>query len=255
MQTALITGGTRGIGFGIAREFARTGINLALNGIREKTDVMPVLEELRKFKIKVEYFRGDISKKNERIHILDRVLAKFISLNILVNNAGVGPEKRQDILESSESSFDRVLGINLKGPYFLTKLVANYMIRMKQKDKSFDGCIINISSVSATMASTDRGDYCISKAGIAMSTKLWAVRLGEFGIPVYEIRPGIIQTDMTSAVHEKYDKLFKAGTAIQNRWGQPEDIGKVAASLVTGCMPYSTGQVVMVDGGMTIQKL
>jgi len=254
-KTALITGGSRGIGLGIATELAKARFNLIINGVRKQEDVQPVLDGLKAFGVKVIYAQGDVSKKEDRENILQTVVSEFGQLNVLVNNAGIAPKERKDILEASEESFEYVLDINLKGPYFLTQLFANHMVEQKKKDADFDACIINVSSVSATVASVNRGEYCISKAGIAMATKLWAARLGEFGIPVYEIQPGIIKTDMTSGVIEKYDKLFEEGISIQKRWGFPEDIGKVAASMASGMMPYSTGQVVLVDGGMTIQRL
>ena len=159
------------------------------------------------------------------------------------------------MLEISEEDFTWLMDINLKGPWFLSRAVAKWMIDLKNKDSTFEACIINISSVSATMASINRGEYCISKAGIHMMTKLFASRLGEYNIPVYEIRPGIIASDMTSAVTEKYDKLFSQGIAVQNRWGLPEDVGKAAAALAKNYFPYSTGQIIMVDGGLTISRL
>jgi 3-oxoacyl-[acyl-carrier protein] reductase len=147
------------------------------------------------------------------------------------------------------------MGINLKGPYFLTQAVANWMIEQQRENEGFQGCIVNISSISATVASPSRGEYCISKAGVSMATKLWAVRLGEFGIPVYEIRPGVIKTDMTQPVTTRYDKLIAEGFTIQPRWGFPEDIGRAVAMLVRGDLAYSTGQVIMVEGGITVQRL
>lgn len=254
-KTALITGGSRGIGLGIAVELAKARFNLVINGVRNQATVQPVLEGLKAFGVTVAYAQGDVSKKEDRTKLLKKALTEFGSLNVLVNNAGIAPKERKDILVASEESFEYVMDINLKGPYFLTQLFANHMVDQKKENTDFECCIINVSSVSATMASVNRGEYCISKAGIAMATKLWSARLGEFGIPVYEIQPGIIKTDMTSAVTEKYDKLFAEGLAIQKRWGLPEDIGKVAASMATGMMPYSTGQVVLVDGGMNIQRL
>lgn len=254
-KTALITGSSRGIGFGIAIELAKARFNLVINGVRKQEAVQPIIDGLKAFGIKVIYAQGDVSKKEDRQKIFDKVIAEFGQLNVLVNNAGIAPKERKDILEASEESFDMLMEINLKGPYFLTQLFANHMVEQKKKDSGFEACIINVSSVSATVASVNRGEYCISKAGIAMATKLWAARLGEFEIPVYEIQPGIIKTDMTSAVTEKYDKLFAEGLAIQKRWGLPEDIGKVAAAMASGMLPYSTGQVVKVDGGMTIQRL
>lgn len=254
-KTALITGGSRGIGFGIAIELAKAGFDLAINGVRSQTSIQPILDGLKMFGAKVVYAQGNISKKEDRQHIFEKVITEFRQLNVLINNAGIAPKERLDILQASEESYDYVLNVNLKGPYFLTQLFANQMVEKKQENSGFDCCIINVSSVSATVASVNRGEYCISKAGIAMATKLWAARLGEYNIPVYEIQPGIIKTDMTAGVTQKYDQLFKAGLSIQKRWGLPEDVGKVAAAMANGMMPYSTGQVVVVDGGLTIQRL
>ena len=253
--TALITGGTRGIGLGIARELANAGFNLAINGVRDADSVKPVIDELNKKGVQTVYIQGDISKSDDREKIFQTTLAKMGELNILINNAGIAPRERKDILDASEEIFDEVMSVNLKGPYFLTRLFANYMVEMKKKRAGFHCSIINVSSVSASTASINRGEYCISKAGLAMTTKLWAARLGEFNIPVYEIRPGIIKTDMTYSATEKYDRLFEKGINIQKRWGLPEDVGKVALAIAMGMMPYSTGQVISVDGGMTIQTL
>lgn len=252
---ALITGGSRGIGLGIATQLAKAGFDLAINGVRDENLVAEALSGLKALGVQVIYVQGDISVKNERSRIIGEILSHYGQMNVLVNNAGIAPRERKDILEATEESFEYVLNINLKGPYFLTQQVANHMIGLKHKDPAQFCCIINVSSVSASMVSLNRGEYCISKAGIAMATKLWAARLGEFDIPVYEIQPGVIHTDMTAGVQEKYDHLFRQGMAVQKRWGTPEDVGKVAASMCLGNMPYSTGQVVMVDGGMTIQRL
>ncbi len=254
-RVALITGGTRGIGLGIAKELALAQFDLAINGIRDEDSIGTALKELKSNGSDVIYVQGDISVTKDRQRLVDKTLEHFGKLNILVNNAGIAPSERRDILEASEMSYDRVMNTNLKGPYFLTQLVANQLIRQKKNDNTGFYCIINISSVSATIASVDRGEYCISKAGISMATRLWAARLGEFDIPVYEIQPGVIRTDMTAGVKEKYDKLFGQGMAIQKRWGTPEDVGKIAAAMATGVIPYSTGQVVMVDGGMSILRL
>lgn len=254
-KIALITGGTRGIGFGIAIELAKAGFDLAINGIRDKAKVKPVLYELSNYGVDVAYFQGDVSNKEDRQLMVEAILNQYGKINVLVNNAGIAPLERKDILDATEESFERVLNVNLRGPYFLTQLVANLMIEIKFKLADEFFCIINISSVSATVASVNRGEYCISKAGIAMATKLWAARLGEFDIPVYEIQPGVIRTDMTTGVQQKYDQLFANGLAIQQRWGIPSDVGKVAAAMATGSMPYSTGQVVLVDGGMTVPRL
>lgn len=254
-KTALVTGGSRGIGLGIARELAKAGFNLAVNGVREVKEAGPALEELRSLGSEVIYARGDISSASDRTAILEQVLQELGSLNVLVNNAGVAPFERRDLLEATEESYDRVLDINLKGPYFFTQLVARHMVEEVRKDQGFSACIINVSSISASLASVNRGEYCLSKAGVSMATRLWAVRLGEYNIPVYEIQPGIIKTDMTAGVEKKYDRLIEEGLCVQKRWGYPEDVGKVAMAMATGSMPYSSGQVVMVDGGLTLPRL
>jgi NAD(P)-dependent dehydrogenase (short-subunit alcohol dehydrogenase family) len=255
MKTALITGGSRGIGFGIARALAKEGYDLAINGVRDEPSVQETLDELRSFGIKVIYCQGDISSDSSRKAIIEKVRNEFGQLKVLVNNAGVAPKERNDILVATEESFDYVVGTNLKGTYFLTQKVANWMVEQKKEDPQFEGCIINVTSVSATVASVNRGEYCIAKAGLSMVTQLYAARLGEYKIPVYEIRPGVITTDMTAGVKEKYDKMFAEGLAVQDRWGNPEDVGKAAAALARMDFPYSTGQVIMVDGGMTLQRL
>ena len=255
MKTALITGGSRGIGFGVAECLAKEGFDLAINGVRDESDVKEVLDNLRSFGVKVIYCQGDISSQKSRESIIDKVKKELGRLNVLVNNAGVAPKERNDILMATEESFDFVIGTNLKGTYFLSQLAANWMVEQKKQNVNFEGCIINVTSVSSTIASVNRGEYCIAKAGLSMVTKLYAARLGEYNIPVYEIQPGVIQTDMTAGVQEKYDQLFRDGMAVQARWGYPEDIGKAAAALARGDFPYSTGQVIMVEGGMTLQRL
>jgi len=254
-KVALITGGSRGIGYGTAVRLAGCGFDIAINGVRPEEDVKRVLDDLRKTNATVLYCQGDISLGGDRKRILNQVKEHFGKLNILVNNAGVAPAERKDILETSEESYDRVLSINLKGPYFLTQQTANWMIEQKKSDPSFTGCIINVTSISASVASVNRGEYCISKAGLGMVTQLFAVRLGEFDIPVYEVRPGIISTDMTAGVKEKYDMLIEKGLCVQNRWGYPDDVGKAVSALAMENFPFSTGQVIMVDGGLTISRL
>lgn len=254
-KVALITGGSRGIGYGIAKALIKEGWNLALNGMRPESDVQDTLDSLRTGQNEVVYCRGNIGKKEDRRTIVQKTVQHFGHLNVLINNAGVAPKERNDLLDMSEESYDRVLKINLKGTFFLSQLAAKEMVESKEKDADFSGAIINISSISATVISINRGQYCISKAGMSMVTQLFATRLGQNGIPVYEVRPGIIETDMTSTVKEKYDKLFADGLAVQSRWGYPDDVGKAVAGLVRGDFPYSTGQVIMVDGGMTMQRL
>ncbi len=252
---ALVTGGSRGIGFGCARQLAGAGFDLAINGMREESDVAESLEELRSLKAEVLYCRGDIGSAEARAGILDKVRERFQRLNVLVNNAGVAPKERKDILEASEESFDYVVGTNLKGPYFLTQATANWMIEQRAGDPEGFFAIINVGSISATVASVNRGEYCVGKAGVAMMTTLFATRLGEYNIPVYEVRPGVTRTDMTSGVVGKYDQLIADGLCVTRRWGLPEDVGKAVAALASGQFPYSTGQVMMVDGGLTLPRL
>jgi NAD(P)-dependent dehydrogenase (short-subunit alcohol dehydrogenase family) len=254
-KTAFITGGSRGIGLGIARALAGDGWRLAINGVRAETDVRETLDSLRKQSPQVIYCRGDISQAADRKTCLDEIDKHFGRLDLLVNNAGIAPPRRDDILEATEESFEKVFDVNLKGPYFLTQAVARWMIVQHQADAAFDGCIINISSVSAELASINRGDYCMARAGTSMATKLWAVRLAEYGIRVYEIRPGIIATDMTAAVKEKYDRMIAEGLLLEPRWGQPEDVGRAVAALARGELRYATGQVINIDGGMMIGRL
>jgi len=254
-RVALVTGGTRGIGLGIARRLARENVDLAVCGMRGEAAAADALNALRDEGAEVLYCRCDVGAAPARAAMLERIASVYGRLHILVNNAGIGPAERRDMLEASEDSFERVLRTNLQGPYFLTQSAANWMLEQRAADPGFQGAIVNVSSISATVASVNRGEYCISKAGLSMATRLWAVRLAESGIPVYEVRPGITATDMTAAVKDKYDRLIAEGLAPQHRWGAPEDTGKAVAALVRGDFPYSTGQVIMVDGGMTIPRL
>jgi 3-oxoacyl-[acyl-carrier protein] reductase len=254
-KVALITGAGRGIGLGIAECLAKDGCDIVICDVHEETAVAAALDGLRKLGADVLYCRGDVTDAAARQRMLDAIQARFGRLHVLVNNAGVAPKVRADILDATEESFERLIRINLQGPYFLTQAVARWLIAQKKADPAFQGCIVNISSVSATVASVSRGEYCISKAGVSMATKLWAARLGEFDLPVYEIRPGIIKTDMTATVTAKYDKLIGEGLLLQSRWGLPQDIGRAVAMMVRGDIAYSTGQVILVDGGQTVQRL
>lgn len=252
---AFVTGGSRGIGFAISNMLCKSGYDVAINGVREEHLVEDVLEELRTSGTDVIYCRGDVGNSEHRQNIVERLKSGFGRLNVLVNNAGVAPKQRIDPLQATEESYDRVMNINLKGPYFLTQKIGGWMVDQKKSDPNFTGIIINIGSVSATMISTNRGDYCISKAGFSMHNKIWAVRLAEYDIPVFEVRPGVIKTDMTSKVKEKYDKLIADGLNVQPRWGMPDDVAKAVQALVNGQFPFSTGDVFMVDGGLTLQRL
>ncbi len=247
---ALVTGGGRGIGLGISKALLNEGFDLAFCGVREAKNVAS-LDTLRGMNKNVLYVQADISRPEDRTRLVQTVQKHFGGINLLVNNAGIAPKERNDLLEATEESFDWVLDVNLKGPYFLTQAVARLMTESISEDEKFHGSIIFITSVSSTIPSTNRGEYCISKAGLSMAASLWSTRLAENNIPVYEIRPGIIATDMTSGVTEKYDKLIDEGLVLQKRWGTPADVGKAVCALSNGSFPYSTGQVIMVDGGMT----
>jgi 3-oxoacyl-[acyl-carrier protein] reductase len=255
-KSALVTGGTRGIGFGIAEKLADEKWDLVLNGVRPESAVAEALDRLRSRGVRVAYARGDIASAEGRSAVLkaEREFAAG-SVNLLVNNAGVGPKARLDLLETTEESYDHVVDTNLKGTFFLTQAVAREMVAARRADAGFAAAIVTISSISATVVSVNRGEYCIAKAGLSMLSQLFSARLGPEGIPVYEIRPGVIKSDMTAGVAEKYDRLIANGLCVQSRWGQPEDVGRAVAAVARGDFPYSTGQVIMVDGGLTIPRL
>ncbi len=252
---AFVTGGSRGIGFGCASRLAKLGFDLAINGMRDESQLAEPINALKELGADVVYCQGDIGSADARESMISRIKHHYGRLHVLVNNAGVAPKERNDILEATEESFVDVVGTNVKGPYFLSQLAANWMIEQKQSNPDQFFAIINVGSISATVASVNRGEYCISKAGIAMMTSLFAARLGEYDIPVYEIRPGVIKTDMTSGVTSKYDALIEDGLCVTKRWGFPVDVGKAVGSLANGDFPYSTGQVIMIDGGLTMPRL
>ncbi|MEQ9438779.1 MAG: 3-ketoacyl-ACP reductase [Cyclobacteriaceae bacterium] len=254
-KVAFITGGSRGLGFGIAEALAKAGYDVAINGMRPAEAVQDVVEQLKQHGNDAIYCQGNIAETEDRQRMLQQIREHYGQLNVLVNNAGVAPKERKDLLEASEESFEYVVKTNLQGPYFLTQQAANWMIEQRQADPDFFACIITISSISVTVASVNRGEYCISKAGLGMLTQLFATRLGEYGIPVYDVRPGVIKTDMTSGVTEKYDRMIEGGLCVQPRWGYPEDVGSAVVALAKGYFPYSTGQTIMVDGGLTIPRL
>jgi NAD(P)-dependent dehydrogenase (short-subunit alcohol dehydrogenase family) len=254
-RVALVTGGSRGIGLGISRCLVRDGFDLAIAGRRDETAVVPVLEELRALGARVVYVQADLGEAADRARLVGAVRERCGRLHVLVNNAGVAPTVRSDILDATEESLDRLLKTNLKGPYFLTQAVARWLVEERRADPQHASCVINVTSVSAAVASPDRGDYCLSKAALAMATKLWAARLAAFGIPVYEVRPGIVRTDMTAGVAEKYDRLIDSDLLLQRRWGLPEDVGRAVAALARGDFAYSTGAVVLVDGGLSVPRL
>lgn len=262
-RVALITGASRGIGRGIALALARLGHELVLNYAGRADAAAETAEACRKtaraagHQIRAEPCQADISRAEDRQRLLDFTRSTFGRLDLLVNNAGVAPPVRADILEASEESFDLVMAINLKGPYFLTQAAARWMIEQVRSapPEAPRPKIVIVSSISAYTASVNRGDYCLSKAALSMMTKLFAVRLADHGIGVYEIRPGIIATDMTSAVREKYDKLIAEGLTPIRRWGTPEDIGRAVAAIAQDLFPFSTGEVFNVDGGFHLHRL
>lgn len=256
--TALITGASRGIGRGIALTLAKSATHdLVINYAGNESaanECRALCLEAGAGGLRVEVCQGDISLAADRARILDFVKSSFGRLDLLVNNAGVAPNVRADLLDAGEESFDRLIAINLKGPYFLTQAAARWMIECPPHPE-FPRAVVNVTSISAYTASVNRGDYCIAKAGLAMMTKLFAVRLAEAGIGVYEIRPGVIETDMTGSVKEKYDKLFAGGLTPINRWGRPDDIGRAVSAIASGAFPYSTGEVINVDGGFHLRVL
>jgi NAD(P)-dependent dehydrogenase (short-subunit alcohol dehydrogenase family) len=260
-QAALITGASRGIGRGIALELAALGHDLVINyagnvqaAQQTAADCLARAHTSQK-KIRAEICQADISKTADRAKLIEFTRASFGRLDVLVNNAGVAPQVRADILEAGEESFDRLIAINVKGPYFLTQLAAKWMIEQAGAKAGLRPKIITISSVSAYAASVNRGDYCVAKAALSMLTPLYAARLAEHGINVYEIRPGIIATDMTGPVKEKYDRLIGEGLTPIKRWGTPEDVGKAVAAIAGDLLPFSTGEVINVDGGFHLRRL
>lgn len=254
-KAALITGGSRGIGFGIAKALAREGYDLAINGVKDEKEAQVAWDALKKLDVDVIYCQGNLGDAEDRKKILTKAYSHFKTIHVLINNAGVAPKVRKDILSVTEQDYDYVLDINLKGTFFFTQEVARRMIEEKKRNDKYEASIVTITSISAEVASINRGEYCLSKAGLAMMTKLFATALAEVNIPVFEVRPGIIETDMTAAVKEKYDNLIGQGLTLEKRWGTPDDIGKIVAALVRGDIPYSTGQVITPDGGMGIRRL
>ena len=249
---AMVTGSARGIGSAIAVRLAECGFDLALADLADCSGTAEVVARTGRAALCIV---ADVAKAADRASAVKQVEDRFARLDVLVNNAGVAPKVRADILEAGAESYDRVMGINLKGPYFLTQSVAAWMIRQRKAHPDRWLCIVNISSMSAYTASVSRGEYCLSKAGVSMATKLWAVRLAEHGIGVYEIRPGIIATDMTAAVKDKYDKLIAEGLTPIRRWGRPEDVARAVAVCARGELAFSTGQVLNVDGGFHLRSL
>lgn len=254
-RIALVTGGTRGIGLAIAEALARDGWDLALVGVRPRSAVRDVIRSLEAIGASVAYFAADLSSRRDRARLVRAVAARFGAIHALVNNAGRAPRVRADILEASEASFDEVLRTNLQGPYFLTQALARAMLERRRREPGFAAAILFVTSVSAELASPARGEYCVSKAGLSMAARLFAVRLAGEGIPVYEVRPGIIETDMTAPVREAYDRRIAEGLVPERRWGKPEDVGRTVAALLRGDLPHASGAIIPVDGGLSLPRL
>jgi 3-oxoacyl-[acyl-carrier protein] reductase len=249
-RVAIVTGGSRGIGRGVAVALGREKWTVAVNFVANSAAAEETVSNIQSAGGHALALKADISVTADRRRLIEETIKHFGRIDLLVNNAGVAPNIRADILEADEVSFDRLININLKGPYFLTQLAALQMIK-----QGGGGAIITVSSISAYTASTNRGDYCIAKAGLGMMTALYAARLAEYGINVYEIRPSVIETDMTGPVKEKYDKLIAEGMTPIKRWGQPEDVGKAVVAVAGGLLPFSTGEVINVDGGFHLRRL
>jgi 3-oxoacyl-[acyl-carrier protein] reductase len=249
-RTAIVTGGTRGIGLGIAKALAADGWRLVVSGVRPASEIGGVLEELAALGGEAHYCASDIAVDADRARLVAETLERFAGIDALVNNAGRAPDVRADILEAGEGSFESLVRTNLQGPYFLTQRVARVML-----ERGGGAGIVFVTSVSAELASINRGDYCVSKAGLAMAARLFALRLAPHGVPVFEVRPGVIATDMTARVKDVYDRRIADGLVPEGRWGTPADVGKVVAALLRGDAPYATGSVVHVDGGLALGRL
>jgi NAD(P)-dependent dehydrogenase (short-subunit alcohol dehydrogenase family) len=256
----LVTGASRGLGRGIAEVLAREGHSVAIHYANNKQAAEDTAAACRKLASRPDQrfvtVGGNVGASADRARIVAETLAAFGHIDALVNNAGMAPRVRADITEASEESFDEVIGVNLKGPYFLSQLVARHWLAHKDDARLPGGYkLVIVSSISAYLASLNRGEYCISKAGLAMVTQLWATRLATENAQVFELRPGIMATDMTAGVKEKYDRLIAEGLVPQKRWGTAEDVGRAVALLMKGYLPFSTGDVINVDGGIHLQRL
>lgn len=253
-KVAVVTGASKGIGAAIAKRLSEAGAAVVVNYSSGKEDADRVVGDIKANGGKAIAVKGDVAKVADVRRLFAETKKAFHTLDVLVNNAGVTSPGRADILEATEDSWDKVMGINLRGPFFLTQAAARLM-RETNPLPNAPRAVINLSSISAFAVSINRGDYCITKAGIGMMTQLWAVRLAEFGISVFEIQPGVIESDMTGPVKAKYDALFVQGFAPINRWGQPDDIGRCVTAIARGDFPYTTGQVFHIDGGFHLRTL
>lgn len=254
-KVALITGASRGIGQGIALALAAKGWAVVINYRGNAAAAEETLNEAVAFGSQALSIQADIGNSADRTRLVDQIISEWGRIDLLVNNAGMAPRQRIDLLQTSEESYDEVMAVNLKGPFFLTQLVAQKMIELRTQGRIESPQIINIGSISSYTSSINRSEYCISKAGMGMMTLLFAERLAEFGINVYEVRPGVIATDMTGAVKEKYDRLIAEGLTPIKRWGEPEDVAKIVVAIAEGYLPFSTGEVINVDGGFHFRRL
>jgi 3-oxoacyl-[acyl-carrier protein] reductase len=255
MRVALVTGASRGIGRGIALALAGKDWRVAVNYHRNLEAARETQRQIEAAGSQAALIQADIARQEDRRVLVEQTLERFGRIDLLVNNAGIGPEHRADLLELSEESYERVMAVNLKGPFFLTQLAARTMIALLEDGTIQAPKIVNIGSLSTYAASVERGEYCLSKAGLGMMTALFATRLAEYGILVYEIRPGIVATDMTQGVQEKYERLIASGVTPIRRWGRPQDVAKAVLAIAEGCLPFSTGEVINVDGGFHLPRL
>jgi NAD(P)-dependent dehydrogenase (short-subunit alcohol dehydrogenase family) len=256
----LVTGSSRGLGRGVAESLARTGFSVAIHYANNKEAAESTVAACRQLATnpdqQFQVVGGNIGTDTGRKNVFNETMSAFGRIDALVNNAGIAPRVRADLTEATEEIFDEVIAVNLKGPYFLSQLVVNYWLAHPGQSLLNSGYkLIFVSSLSANTASVNRGEYCISKAGLAMATQLWAVRLAAENIQVIELRPGIMATDMTSGVKEKYDALIAQGLVPQMRWGKPEDLGRAVEAILAGHFPFSTGDVLNVDGGFHLRRL
>lgn len=256
MKVAVVTGGTRGIGLAISQQLSAEGFVLAILGRSSLENVLPSINSIKGAGGQVIYFSGDLKASDDRKSFFEQVKEAYGRVDVLVNNAGVAPPERLDLLETTEENYDFVLDTNLKGTFFLSQAIANEMIaQVEEKKTEYMPRIINVSSMSAYTTSINRGEYCLSKAGLSMLTQLFAVRLAEYGIGVYEVRPGVIKTDMTASVADKYDRLIADGLTPIERWGYPQDVANAVSVFCSDKFAFSTGEVLNVDGGFHIRRL
>ena len=248
-KTAIVTGGAGGIGFGTAQQLAADGFNIVIFDIKDESTVLDKISQLNEAGSDTMYFQGNIANVDDCYAFTEKVIEKYRKIDVLVNNSGVAPKVRADILDTPGESLDFVFGVNIKGTFFMTQAVARRMVEQN------DGIIVNVSSISAYTSSVNRPEYCISKSAVSMMTVLFADRLAAHGIRVYEVRPGVIRTDMTATVTEKYDRMIADGVFPIERWGYPEDVAKAIAAFASGAFPYSTGEIINVDGGFHLRKI